>query len=333
VSGSPRVGVLGLGLIGGSLLKGLAAAGGSPVGADADPAVAGDARTAGFEVTADAAALARVCDVVVVCVPPTHTAAAVAELLAADREVVVADVASVKAPILRDVAAANPADVARFVPAHPLAGSELTGWAASDAALLRDALWAVCPPAPGTSPAALCTLARALDPLGPRLLACTADAHDAALARTSHVPHVVAQALARLAEAGGLPLAAALSGGAYRDMTRTARSDPSLWLDIVGANRAATAESLRELLADLDRLATAIESGDDTVLADAWRDGAAARATVDAVRWTDPEWRRHHLPSATWEALVDLGRAGVVVRRPKVEGEALALEAGAVPPR
>ena len=360
MSESPRVGVLGLGLIGGSLLKGLAAAGAPAagtdpavgdapravgfdadpavagaaraVGFDADPAVAGAARAAGFHVAPDVASLARACDVVVVCVPPARTAVAVAELLAADPAVVVADVASVKAPVLREVVAASGTDAARYVPAHPLAGSELTGWAAGEAALLRDAVWAVCPPVPGAPLEPLCAFARALDPLRPRLLACDVEAHDAALARTSHVPHVVAQAVARLAEAGGLPLSAALSGGAYRDMTRTVRSDPALWLDIVGSNREASAAALRALLADLEHLAGAIEAGDDAVLAEAWRAGAAARATVDAVRWTEPEWRPHRLPSATWSALTELGRAGVLVRRPRVDGTALELEAGAAPP-
>jgi hypothetical protein len=143
---------------------------------------------------------------------------------------------------------------------------------------------------------------------------------------------VVAQALARLAEAGGLPLSAALSGGAYRDMTRTARSDPALWVDIVGSNRSASAAALRALIGELERLAGAIESGDDATLAEAWRAGAAARATVDAIRWTEPEWRSHRLPAASWAALMDLGRAGVLVRRPRVDGEALELEAGAAPP-
>jgi prephenate dehydrogenase len=331
VSDPPRAGVLGLGLIGGSLLKGLAAAGLSPAGTDADPAIAGAARVAGFDVAGDESALARACDVVVVCVPPARTAAAVAALLAADPDVVVADVASVKAPVLRAVVAAG-GDLGRYVPAHPLAGSERTGWAAADAALLRDAVWAVCPPEAGAGLGPVCTFAEALEPLGPRLLACAVEAHDAALARTSHVPHVVAQALARLAESGGLPLSAALSGGAYRDMTRTARSDRALWLDIVGSNRVATAAGLRALVADLDRLAGAIETGDDVTLGEAWRAGAAARATVDAVRWTEPRWRRHRLASASWPALIDLGRAGVLVRRPRVDGVTLELEAGAAPP-
>jgi prephenate dehydrogenase len=321
----PRAGVVGLGLIGGSLLQGLAATGTVPLGFDADHRVAGTARSAGFQVAGDAETVARACSVVFVCVPPGRTAAVIASLLDANPDVVVADTASVKAPIV--AAIANE----RFIPAHPLAGSERAGWRAADAALLRDAVWAVCPPSPGAPLDALFALDAVLDPLGARLLACDADAHDAALARTSHVPHVVAQALARLAEGGGLPLSAALSGGSYRDMTRTASSDAALWLDIVGANRAATATALRALLADLNRLTTAIETGDDTALADAWRSGAAARATVDAIRWSTPDWRPHTFPGATWQTLVDLGRTGVLIRRLRRTDAGLELETGTAP--
>jgi prephenate dehydrogenase len=325
---SARPGVLGLGLIGGSLLKGLAAVGIEAVGADADPAVAGAARAAGFHVVPDAAALARACDVVVVCVPPARVAESVLALLEADAGVVAADAASVKAPVLRAVsAAADAAALDRYVPAHPLAGSERAGWDASEPALLRDAVWAVCPPAAGAGLASLCTLAAALEPLSPRLLACDADTHDAALARTSHVPHVAAQALARLPTATGLPLSAALSGGAYRDMTRIARSDAALWLDIVGANRVATAAGLRALIAGLAELADAVESGDDAALAEAWRTGAATRATVDAVRWRAPEWRAHRVAGTGWDGLLELGRAGVLVRRLRQADGGLELEA------
>jgi prephenate dehydrogenase len=322
---TPRPGVLGLGLIGGSLLKALS----DPVGADSDPAVAGAARAAGFTVVAGAADLARECDVVIVCVPPPQVPAAVAELLAADTDIVVADTASVKATVLREVGAlAGPDALARFVPAHPLAGAESAGWAASDPALLRDAVWAICPPAADAPPEPLCRLAAALAPLGARLLVCDAAAHDAAVARTSHVPHVVAQALARAPAGEGLPLAAALSGGAYRDMTRTARSDPRLWLGILGANRAATAAGLHALIADLHVLADALEAGDDERLAAAWREGAAARATVDAIRWSEPDWHERRLAWPAWEALLALGRNGVLVRGPRMDAGDLALEVG-----
>jgi prephenate dehydrogenase len=322
-----RTGVLGLGLIGGSLLKGLAAAGEEPLGADADPHVAGAARAGGFGVVPDAAALARECDVVIACIPPGSAGRAAAELLAADPDVVVADAASVKGSVMRDVAAhAGAAAMARFVGAHPLAGSAAAGWDASDVRLLRDALWAVCPPAPDAPAEPLCALAAALDPLAARLLVCDADEHDAAVARTSHVPHVAAQALARLPSD---PLGGALSGGAYRDMTRTAASDPELWLGIVAANRAAVAGGLRALLEDLAGLAAAVEEGRTDVLAAAWHEGAAARVKVDAIRWSEPAWEPRRLAWPAWDALLELGRAGVVVRRPAREGDELVLDAAA----
>jgi hypothetical protein len=123
------------------------------------------------------------------------------------------------------------------------------------------------------------------------------------------------------------PLGAALSGGAYRDMTRTATSDPELWLGIVAANRAAVAGGLRTLLDDLARLAAAVEEGQTDVLADAWREGAAARAEVDAIRWSEPAWEPRRLAWPAWDELLRLGREGVVVRRPAREGDVLVLEA------
>jgi prephenate dehydrogenase len=310
-----RTGVLGLGLIGGSLLKALAAAGADALGADADPAVAEAVRAAGHPIADGAGELARACDVVVVCVPPDAAAGAVAELLGADERVVVADAASVKGRVLHDVAALVPeAALERFVPAHPLAGAETSGWTASDAGLLRDAVWAVCPPLPAAPPEPLCALSSALAPSGARLLVCTAEEHDAAVARTSHVPHVVAQALARLPAADGLALAAALSGGAYRDMTRTARSDVGLWLGILAANRQSVTAGLGTLIADLERLAGALQEGDAATLDVAWRAGAATREAVDAVRWTEPAWQPRQLPRPAWEELLELGRSGVLVR-------------------
>ena len=82
----------------------------------------------------------------------------------------------------------------------------------------------------------MCRLAAAVERLDGRLVACAAADHDEAVARTSHVPHVAAQALARLI--AGDPLRAALTGGGYRDMTRVARSDAALWAEILLANRA-----------------------------------------------------------------------------------------------
>lgn len=317
----PRVGVAGLGLVGGSLLQGLAAAGAGVVGFDIDPAAAGAAARAGFAVADDAASLARSSDVLVVCVPPGATPSVVAAALEADPRVVVADASSVKAPIVAAVAAR--VDTGRYVPAHPLAGAAPSGWAAADPALLRDAVWAVCPSAADAPVEPLCAFSAALEPLSPRLVACSAEDHDAAVARTSHVPHLVAQALAALT--AGEPLAAALSGGAFRDMTRTAAADEALWLSILLANRDAALPALAGLRRGLGDLAAALEAGDEAALSAAWNAGAAERARVEELRWAEPAWRARSV--AGWGELLELGRAGIAVRRLRATGDGLELEA------
>jgi prephenate dehydrogenase len=309
--------VVGLGLVGGSLVQGLAATGADVAGWDADPRAVGAAARAGLFVADDVAALARACDVAIVSVPPAATPGVVASLLAADGNVVVADACSVKAPIVREVGGDD-----RFVPAHPLAGSAAAGWEGASPELLRDAVWAVCPPA---SAAALCALSEALDPLAARFVACTPEDHDEAVARTSHVPHVVATALARLA--GGAPLTAALSGGALRDMTRTAAADQALWSQILLANRGPALAALADLREALDGLAAAVEAGDEAALAAAWREGAGARARAEGLRWTEPAWEPRTLDAPVWDDLLELGRAGVTVRRLRPHGDGIQLSA------
>jgi prephenate dehydrogenase len=321
VTATPRVGVVGLGLVGGSIVQGLAAAGADVAGYDADPAATGGAARAGLAVADDVAALARSCGVVVACVPPTATPDVVATALSADPDVVVADACSVKVPIVRDVGTPE-----RFVPAHPLAGSAAAGWGAASPQLLRDAVWAVCP---GASVPALCAVSAALEPLRTRFVACTPEDHDEALARTSHVPHLVATALARLP--GPSPLAAALSGGALRDMTRTAAADDALWVEILLGNRGPALAALADLRDGLDSLAAALEAGDGAALAAAWRDGAAQRARAEALRWDEPRWERRVLEPPVWDGLLELGRAGTSVRGLRAHGDGVELEVAGAP--
>jgi prephenate dehydrogenase len=280
-----KVGVVGLGLIGGSLLKALGG-----VGYDRDPAVRA-AAAADHEVVDELGGLAG-CDLVFVAVPPAATAPAVREALAVAP--VVADTASVKTPVTTAIADQ------RFVAAHPLAGAESAGWAAASPAVLRGAPWAVC----SGSAQALCAVSDAVDRLDGHLVPCTAADHDAAVARTSHVPHVVAQALA--ATVSGDPLRAALTGGSYRDMTRVAGADPQLWGDILLANRDAVLAALDALAEQLAAHRQALAAGDP---ATAWRAPAAP---------APPDWRAAR---GGWDAMVDRR-----VRRLRADGDALAFE-------
>jgi prephenate dehydrogenase len=242
-----KVGVAGLGLIGGSLLRALGG-----VGYDADPAVRAAAAAEGFEVAESLDGL-RGCELVFVAVPPAVTYAVVDEVLDTVPGSVVADTASVKGEV---------PERARFVAAHPMAGAETSGWAASSAELLHGATWAAC----ASDGVPLRRLAAAVDALGGRVLTLTPQEHDETVARTSHVPHLVAVALAALASD------TTLAGPAFRDMTRIAHADPGLWAQIVTANREAVGPALDELIARLAALRGLL--GDEQALREAWEEVA-----------------------------------------------------------
>lgn len=322
-----RVGVCGLGLIGGSALLALHAAGVDVRGCDTDPEARDWAAGLGVPVDPSPAEAACAVDVLLVCVPPHATAAVVAAALAADPEVVVVDTASVKGVVVDELRARAPADAGRFLPAHPLAGGEHGGFGAAREDLLVGAPWAVCPPADDPdgvvdTTAVLLRAAPVLDALGARLIPCTPEDHDRALAATSHAPHVVAGALAEVAAtapAGGA-LAAALSGGALRDMTRVAVAPAGLWTEILRANAAATADALEATAARLRAAAEALRAGDHDALQAGWERGEDAAERVRAARWVTPDWRPLAIDDG-WPGLLALGAAGVAVRRVRDAGD------------
>jgi prephenate dehydrogenase len=238
-----NIGVAGLGLIGGSLLRALGG-----VGYDADPAVRELAAAEGFRVAESLDGL-RDAELVFVAVPPAHTYGVVDAVLEAAPRAAVADTASVKGDV---------PERERFVAAHPMAGAERNGWRASSAELLRGATWAACP----GDRDALARLREAVDVLGGRVVTCTAREHDEAVARTSHVPHLAASALAALAPD------TTLAGPAFRDMTRIAHADPALWAQILSANREAVGPALDELIARLADLRAKLD--DEQALREAW---------------------------------------------------------------
>jgi prephenate dehydrogenase len=242
-----KVGVAGLGLIGGSLLRALGG-----VGYDADPAVRAIASAEGFEVAESLDGL-RGTELVFVAVPPARTYDVVDEVLAAVPDAMVADTASVKGEV---------PERERFVAAHPMAGAERSGWAASSAGLLRGATWAACPAGPDPEP--LRRLSAAVEALDGRVVTCTPQEHDEAVARTSHVPHVVAHALAAIAPD------TTFAGPAFRDMTRVAHADPALWAQILTANCKAVGPALDELIARLASLRGLL--GDERALLEAWEE-------------------------------------------------------------
>ncbi|MGH3712696.1 MAG: prephenate dehydrogenase, partial [Micromonosporaceae bacterium] len=191
------VSVLGLGLIGGSLLRALSAAGYPTVGYDAAPGTRTAAADAGYPVAGSVAGAVAEADLVVLAVPLPAVAGVLDEL--AGYRGLLSDVTSVKAPVSALVAARLPE--ARYVGGHPMAGKETSGFAASDPALFTGCAWALClepvgAQRPGASLGDWLTVAELVTQLGARVVPATPYDHDRAVAQVSHLPHIVAAALA-----------------------------------------------------------------------------------------------------------------------------------------
>jgi prephenate dehydrogenase len=196
---------------------------------------------------------------IVVAVPPDHHGPAILAALGRS-DAVVTDVGSIKSEPLRRVLAHAPGSASRYVGGHPMAGSERSGPLAASASLFDGRPWAITPHegAEGGAIALVETLAALC---GATPLRLSPEEHDHAVARTSHLPHLLAVLVAsRLTDAPVGHLA--LSGQGVRDVTRVAGGDPALWQQIVALN----AEPLRGLLAevreDLDALHQALTDGD-----------------------------------------------------------------------
>lgn len=215
---------------------------------------------------------------VVVAVPPDHLGEAVAAALAGS-DAVVTDVGSVKSEPLRAVAeAADPAALGRYVGGHPMAGSERSGPLAASAALFDGRPWAITPH-DSSDPAAAALVEELARRCGAVPVTMTPEEHDHAVARTSHLPHLLAVLVAgRLAEAPAGHLA--LSGQGVRDVTRVAGGDPGLWQQIVTLNAEALRGLLAEVREELDVLQNALTAGDRPVLADLLERGVAGTRAI-----------------------------------------------------
>ncbi|XTR52062.1 prephenate dehydrogenase [Pseudarthrobacter sp. So.54] len=196
-------------------------------------------------------------ELVVVAAPPDVTAAVVQRALADYPEATVVDIASVKAGILAELRASG-ADLSRYVGTHPMVGREKSGPVAARGELFTSMPWVLCP-AEETLPQAV-QAARALaGDLGAVVSDFGAEEHDAAVALVSHVPQVVSSLVASRLQATPLH-ALSLAGNGLRDVTRIAASDPTLWVQILGANADKVVEILHGVREDLNRVIGTLEN-------------------------------------------------------------------------
>ena len=190
--------------------------------------------------------------------------------LAADA--VVTDVGSVKASVVRAVEGMLP----RFVGSHPLCGSEKAGVVHARGDLFEGAACAVTPT--GQSDAAAVEMVSGFwTALGGKVVSLTAEDHDAIVARTSHLPHVVASALVNAVLARPRAGESMFLGTGFRDTTRLASGSPSMWRDIAFTNAEAIARSIDDLQAELEQLKTALGAKDAAALEKFFAEGKSGR--------------------------------------------------------
>ena len=215
---------------------------------------------------------------VVVAVPPDHLAEVVAEALTTT-DAVITDVGSIKAaPLALTRALVDDGRLARYVGSHPMAGSERSGPFAASAALFDGRPWAVAPH-DEADPEAVELVVALAELCGATPVMFGPDEHDQAVARTSHLPHLLAALVAgRLTDAPREHLA--LSGQGVRDVTRIAAGDPGLWQQIIAGNTTALSALLHDVRDDVDTLLAALSGGDRESLAAVLGRGVEGTAVI-----------------------------------------------------
>ena len=280
-----RVAIVGLGLIGSSVARAVRHA--MPTvrlsGYDADPAVRDTAIRLGLvdDVADQAGAAVTDADLVVLCVP-VGAIGAVAGELAADlpSDVIVTDVGSCKTEVARALAEAIPG--VAVVPAHPVAGTERSGPEAGFATLFAGR-WCILTPAADADPVAVARVGEFWRRLGADVEVMTPEHHDRVLAVTSHLPHLIAYSIVGTAsdlEAVTESEVIKYSAGGFRDFTRIAASDPTMWRDVFLSNREAVLEMLGRFSEDLAQLQRAIRWGDGDALFDLFTRTRAIRRSI-----------------------------------------------------
>ncbi|BBY64285.1 prephenate dehydrogenase [Mycolicibacterium helvum] len=302
--------VLGLGLIGGSLLRAAVAAGREAFGYNRSVDGAQGARFDGFAATTDLTeALQWAADrnaLIVLAVPMPAVSLLLGHVKDVAADCPLTDVISVKGAVLDEVRRAGLLD--RYVGGHPMAGTAHSGWTAGDARLFTGAPWVLGVDEHVDAHVWAQVMDLALD-CHAVVVPAKSDEHDAAAASISHLPHLLAEALA--VTAGEVPLAFALAAGSFRDGTRVAATAPDLVRAMCEANTA-------QLLPALDRALELLNQARDSLaqkssVAELVEAGHAARIRYDS--FSRPQIVTIAIGEENWrEELAAAGRAGGVIR-------------------
>ena len=237
------------------------------------------------EIGTDNAAAVRDADFVILCTPVGANAEAMAQIAPhLKKGAIVSDVGSVKQAVIRDVGPLIPEGV-HFVPAHPVAGTEHSGPGAGFPELF-DGRWCIVTPIPGSDRAAVDKVIEFWRRCGSDMEEMSADHHDKILAITSHLPHLIAYTIVGTATDLQDDIKSEVikfAAGGFRDFTRIAASDPTMWRDVFLNNKEAVLEMLGRLSEDLAFLQRAIRWGEGDKLFELFeRTRAIRRALIDA---------------------------------------------------
>ena len=278
-----QLGLIGCGLMGGSFALALKRAGlvQRVIGYSKSPSTTERAKKLGvIDDTAESALLAvSGSDIVLLAVPVAATEAtfkAIRHLV--EPGVLFMDVGSTKRDVVDAARRVLKERIASFVPAHPIAGKEVSGIAHADASLYANRQ-VILTPLPGTDAALVQKATDVWSAIGAQVLKMTPENHDAAFAAVSHLPHLLAFAYfsAVVKQPAGKDFLA-LAGPGFRDFTRIAASDPSMWRDILIANREELLKQSLRFRHTLDAIEHVIRSGNVEALEDLLRQAADARS-------------------------------------------------------
>jgi cyclohexadieny/prephenate dehydrogenase len=283
-----RVAIIGIGLIGSSLAHAMRQqkTAGEITGYARSEATRAKALELGLvdHVFPTAAEAVKDADLVILC-SPVGTYGALAEEIgpALKTGAILTDVGSVKGAVVRDVLPHVPQGV-HFIPGHPIAGTEQSGPESGFAELFINR-WCIITPLPDADPAAVERLAAFWRACGSNVEVMTPEHHDLVLAITSHLPHLIAYNIVSTAadlEEVTSSEVIKYSAGGFRDFTRIAASDPTMWRDVFLNNRDAVLEMLGRFSEDLSALQRAIRWGDGDMLFDVFTRSRQVRRSIIA---------------------------------------------------
>jgi len=268
----PRIALIGFGLIGGSIARAARAKGlaGEIVTTARSEKTRARVAELGIvdRVVASNIEAVKDADLVILCIP-VGACGPVAQEIASHLKpgAIISDVGSVKGAVVRDMAPHLPA-VVHFVPAHPVAGTEHSGPDSGFPELFINR-WCILTPPAGTDAGAVDKLRAFWTAIGAKVETMTPDHHDLVLAITSHLPHLIAYTIVGTADELGEVTSSEVmkfSAGGFRDFTRIAASDPTMWRDVFLNNKDAVLEMLGTFSEDLSKLTRAMRRGDGEAL-------------------------------------------------------------------